>query len=307
MRAITLKAPATIANFGPGFDILALALDEPKDIIKLSYNDTNTIDLRISGKTEGIPETPEENTAGLAATLFLKKMRSAQGVSIEITKNIPSCAGLGTSGASAVSSVYGLNILLNSGLEENAIIDIARRAEKVSGRSAHADNVAGCLLGGLVLIKNYCPMDVVKIKVPHIPVVISVMKKAEKTTRGSIPRRMSLAHMCEQMSFCASLIHAIYCGDLEAIGRAVNNDHISEPTRSMSIPYYGEMKKALLDAGALGCNVSGGGSSVFAICEENKTDKMAKIMKSFSLRSNIENEIIVTKASNMGITKINEL
>jgi homoserine kinase len=214
---------------------------------------------------------------------------------------------LGTSGASAVSSVYGLNRLLNTQFCENEIINIARKAEKVSGRSAHADNVAGCLLGGLALIKSYKPMNVTKIDVPHIPLVISIIKKAHKTTRGSLPKRMSLARVCKQMSLCTSLIHAIYCGDLKSIGEAVNYDYISEPTRSLSIPNYDEMKKTLLDAGAYGCNVSGGGSSVFAICEEDKMEEIVDIMKSFSLRSGVENEIIMTRASNVGITEIHEL
>jgi homoserine kinase len=307
LREIILKAPATIANLGPGFDIFALALEIPYDIIKLSLNKTNSINLKISGKVEGIPVSTAENTAGLAASHFLKKINSSQGVNIEIIKNIQSCAGLGTSGASAVSSVYGLNRLLITQFHENEIIDIARKAEKVSGRSAHADNVAACLLGGLVLIKSYKPMDVAKIDVPHIPTVISVIKKVHKTTRGSIPRQMSLARVCEQMSFCSSLIHAIYCGDLKSIGEAVNYDYISEPTRSLFIPDYGELKKTLLDAGAYGCNVSGGGSSVFVICEEAKMEEIADIMKSFFLRSGTENEIILTRASNLGITEINEL
>lgn len=216
------------------------------------------------------------------------------------------CARLGSSGASAAACVYGLNKLLNSNLSYNEIIDIARRGEIASGKVAHADNVAGCLLGGFVLIKNYSPMEAVKIEMPHMPIVICIIKKPQRTTRGLIPHRLSLNKAKEQMSSCASLIHSILTQDLKKIGEAVNRDHISEPVRSRFIPRYEDMKRKVLQVGAYGCNISGGGSSIFAICEEDKTDEVAKIMRSLSRKSGAENDVIITKASNTGIVEINE-
>ena len=307
MKEIILKAPATIANFGPGFDIFALALEEPYDVVKVKLKETNSIDVKVAGAAEGIPTSVENNTAGLAAIHFFKKVNPSAGVDIEIRKRMKSCAGLGSSGASAVACVYGLNSLFGANLGQNEIIEIARQGEVASGGAAHADNVAGCLLGGFVLIKNYDPLDVVKINVPDIPIVISVIKKAQRTTRRLIPNHISLTEAKEQMSYCASLIHAISSGDLKSIGEAVNRDHISEPVRSRPIYKYNDIKKKVLEAGAYGCNVSGGGSSIFAICEENKTGEIAEIMKTFSDQKGVENEVIITKASNTGVTEISEL
>lgn len=307
MKEIILKAPATIANFGPGFDIFALALEEPYDVLKVRLNETKSINIKVTGMAEGIPASAENNTAGLAAINFFKKVKPSAGIDVEIIKRMKSCSGLGTSGASAVACIYGLNKLLSSNLGYNEIIEIASRGEIASGSAPHADNVAGCLLGGFVLIKNYHPLDVVKIEVPKIPIVICVMKKAQRTTRGLIPDSITLTETKEQMSCCASLIHAILKGDLKDIGEAVNKDHISEPVRSKSISRYDEIKKKVLEAGAYGCNVSGGGSSVFAICEEDKTHEIAEIMTTSSSHEGIENEIIITRASNTGIVEINGL
>ena len=307
MKEIILKAPATIANFGPGYDIFALALQEPYDVLKVRLNDTNSINIKVAGMSEGIPTSIEDNTAGLAAISFFRKVNPSAGVDVEIRKRMKSCAGLGSSGASAVACVYGLNKLFSANLGYNEIIEIASRGEIASGGASHADNVAGCLLGGFVLIKNYHPLDVVKIEVPDIPIVICVIKKAQRTTRGLIPNRISLTEAKEQMSYCASLIHAILSGDLKNIGEAVNRDHISEPVRSRSISRYNDIKKKVLEAGAYGCNVSGGGSSIFAICEEDKTSEIAEIMNTHFNQRGVENEVIITKASNTGIVEINEL
>lgn len=307
MKEVIVKAPATIANFGPGFDVFSLALEEPCDIVKVRLNDKNSINVKIVGMDEGIPITVENNTAGLAATRFFEETDPSKGVDVEIRKRMISCAGLGSSGASAVACVYGLNILFGANLGRNEMIEIASRGEIASGGVAHADNVAGCLLGGFVLIKNYHPIDVVKIEVPNVPIVICIIKKAKRTSRGSIPGRISLTKAREQISYCSSLIHAISAGNLKDIGEAVNRDHISEPVRSRFIPGYDEIKKKVLDAGAYGCNVSGGGSSIFAICEEDKTGEIAEIMKNLGRQGGIENKVIITKASNTGVEEINGL
>jgi homoserine kinase len=307
LKEVIVKAPATIANFGPGFDVFSLALEEPYDIVKVRLNDKNSINVKIVGMDEGIPTSVENNTAGLAAARFFEEKNPSKGVDVEIRKRMISCAGLGSSGASAVACVYGLNILFGANLGHNEIIEIASLGEIASGGVAHADNVAGCLLGGFVLIKNYHPIDVVKIEVPNVPIVICVIKKAQRTTRKLIPNHISLTEAREQISYCSSLIYAISAGNLKDIGEAVNRDQISEPVRSRFIPGYDDIKKKVLKAGAYGCNVSGGGSSIFAICEEDKTGEIAEIMKNLGSQGGVENNVIITKASNTGVVEINGL
>lgn len=302
MKQMLLKAPATIGNFGPGFDIFSLALETPYDEINVQLNDSSSINIKVSGRDEGLPISVEDNTAGVAANEFFKRIGSTTRVNIEIKKLMASGSGLGSSGASACASVYGLNKLFDSNLSNDEIIEIASKGELASGNVAHSDNVAGCLLGGFVLIKNFNPLDVVKIEAPDIPIVIAVLKKKERTTRGLIPETMSLDKVKEQMSYCAQLVYAIMSKDIEQIGRAINKDYISEPVRAKSIPGYKEIKNRVLDAGAYGVNISGGGSSVFAICKKENTDDIAEIMKN----EFPTNEVIITRASNNGIREITQ-
>ncbi|MGB8952460.1 MAG: homoserine kinase [Candidatus Aminicenantales bacterium] len=307
MNEIVIRSPATVANFGPGFDIFALALETPFDVLKIRLKDTPSIHLRITGAADDIPTSAEKNTAGLAAIHFFKRVNSSAGAEIEIVKRMPTGAGLGSSAASAAACVFGLNRLLQANLEPRELIEIASRAETASGGAAHADNVSGCLLGGFIYVRSYYPLDVVRIDAPEIPVVIAVIKKSQTTTRSLIPNLISLTRVKEQMSSCASVIHAVLNGDLKAIGAAVNTDHISEPVRSKFIPGYGEIKKKALEAGAYGCNVSGGGSSVFVICEKGQTAEMARLIQTHFNEKEIRVEVVLTRASNTGLREINEL
>ena len=304
MKTITVRAPSTIANLGPGFDIFALALEHPYIELAMHLSDGDSVALKLDACKEDIPADPEKNCAGLAVIELLKRTKSRSGVLIEPRRTISIGAGLGSSGACASASVYALNRLLGLNLRNNEMIEIASEGEVASGSVAHADNVAGAMLGGFVIVRSYNPIDVIRVDVPEIPIVIGVMRKTQRTTRTYIPKSLDLTLVKEQLSFCSLVVHAIMKGDIEELGRAINNDYISEPVRSQSIPGYKDIKKSLLNSGAFGCNVSGGGLSVFAICEERRTAVIADAMKNSFARQNIDSEIIITRASNAGIREI---
>jgi len=248
-----------------------------------------------------VPLKVEDNTAGLAVMEFKKRYRLDTGVKITITKCMTSGCGLGTTGASAASAVFGLYSLLGMNLSSNELIDIARMGEVASGGSPHADNVAAAMLGGFVLVQNYHPIDVLKLEMPEFPVVLAVIQKSQRTTRGFITYEIGQEKLKDQMARCASVIHGILTKDLEEFGRAVSVDHIAEPVRSAAILNYHETKKEILNAGAYGTNVSGGGSSVFAVCEASLQDEIAEIMeRGLSPNPNFV-KVIKTTTSNTGV------
>ncbi|MBI5218057.1 MAG: homoserine kinase [Bacteroidia bacterium] len=304
MNFIKLKSPATTANVGPGYDIFAMSLGEPYDEFIITLNNTDVIKIDIYGETQNIPASLNDNTAGLAILELFKRKNITQGLTFEINKKMPSGCGLGTTGASASAAIFGLNKLLNLNLGLNELVDIARYGEIASGGSPHADNVAAALMGGFVLIKNYHPIDVIKLEMPEIPVVLAVIRKSQRTTRGFITYEIGQEKLKEQMARCSSVIHAIHTRDIKEFGRAISVDHIAEPVRGAVIPEYIETKLKLLQTGAYGCNISGGGSSVFCICEAEKQDELADIMqKNFKNNSNFI-RVIKTKTSNKGVFEV---
>jgi homoserine kinase len=301
MKEIILSAPATTGNVGPGYDIFALTLEKPHDQIKITLNDSDKINIKIIGDTQNIPTDIHKNTAGLAILELMRRKNINQGMNIQITKKMPSGCGLGTTGASASACIYGLNKLLNLDLSNNEMIDIARRGEIASGGSPHADNVAAALLGGFVLIKNYDPIDVIKLKMPVFPIVLAVIQKSQRTTRGLITYDIGQEKLKKQMALCSNMINAIHNKNVKEFGKALSTDYIAEPVRASAIPEYYKIKEKILNAGAFGYNISGGGSSVFAVCQENNFDKIAEIMeKEFSKNPNFI-KIVKTKTNNSGI------
>jgi len=304
MKEIYLRAPATTANVGPGYDIFALTLQNPFDEVKLQLNDSKRITIDIINDRNNIPIDVPNNTAGLAILELLKRKNIQIGVNVQINKKMPSGCGLGTTGASAAACVFGLDKLLELGLSENEMIDIARMGEVASGGSPHADNVAAALLGGFILVKSYDPVDVLKLKIPEFPVVLAIMQKNQRTTRGFITYNIGEEKLKEQIAHCSSVIHAIHTKDIKEFGKAVSVDYVAEPIRGATIPGYNDAKKRIINAGAYGCNISGGGSSVIAICDEEKQNEIKKIMENCFMDNPLFIKIIKTKTCNIGIKEI---
>jgi homoserine kinase len=304
MDKITLISPATTANVGPGYDIFAMALKEPYDEITLELNDKGKIEIIISGDTQNIPANPEDNTAGLAVLELMKRRRIINGVKITINKKMPSGGGFGTTGASAAAAIFGLNKLLDFNLSSNELIDIARMGEVASGGSPHADNVAASILGGFVLVKSYHPIDVLKLDIPEFPLVLAAIRKSQRTTRGFITYEIGQEKLKEQMARCARVIHAIHTKDIEEFGSAISVDHIAEPVRGAAIPEYIDTKQRIIQAGAFGCTISGGGSSVIAFCSKEKQDEIESIMKKSFGKNPHFVKTFKTTTSNTGVREI---
>ncbi len=301
MRSVRLFAPATSANVGPGYDIFALTLKEPHDEVTITLNDSGQLTFDITGDQQGIPTSIQDNVATLAVLELLKRKNIQQGMHVILHKKMTSGGGLGTTGASASACIFGLNELLGLNLSSNEMIDIARMGEIASGGSPHADNVAAGILGGFVLVKSYHPIDVLKLEVPEIPIVLAVIRKSQRTTRGFITYEIGQEKLKEQMARCSRVIHAIHTRDIKEFGRAISVDYIAEPVRSAVIPGYQEIKAKVLDAGAFGFNVSGGGSSVFAVCPGSKMDEIANIMEEGFRNNPLFFGVIKTTASNTGV------
>ena len=301
MQKIRIYAPATSANVGPGYDIFALALNEPYDEFEISLNDSGKITIDIENNIQNIPTVVKDNSAGLAALELFEKKKINKGVNIKIIKKITSGGGMGTTGASAAATIFGLDKLLNLNLSTNEMIDIARKGEVASGGSPHADNVAAALLGGFVLVKSYNPIDILKLELPDIPVVLAAIKKSQRTTRGFITYEIGQEKLKEQMARCSRMIHAIHTKDLVEFGNALSVDYIHEPVRGAAIPEYRDVKQKALDIGAYGCTISGGGSSVIAFCPKDKQEDIALMMeKEFASNPNFV-KVIRTTTSNKGV------
>ncbi|MDQ5857715.1 MAG: homoserine kinase, partial [Acidobacteriota bacterium] len=116
MRRVRAFAPGTVANLGPGLDILGLAVAGAGDTVTAERSGDREIRIRSSGHPD-ISGDLQRNTAGIAAAR-VRAMASAEsvGLVLEIAKGLPLSGGQGGSAASAVAAAVAINELLGNPL-----------------------------------------------------------------------------------------------------------------------------------------------------------------------------------------------
>lgn len=305
MSSIKVFAPATVSNVGCGFDVLGFPIHGPGDKIILKLNQTKkvSVDL-ITGDNGALPKNANENTASVSVISMLKKLKSKQGVSIEVHKQMPLKSGLGSSAASAVGAVYALNELLNKPFTREELIPFAMKGELVACGAAHADNAAPSMWGGLVLVKSLNPFEVVKINAPsqlYCCVVHPQLELATKRSRAVLPKQIPLQTAVRQWANVGALIAGFMKKDFALIGSSIK-DFVAEPNRAKLIKGFDEVKKAAMKAGALGCSISGSGPTIFALSDDKEKCKLiAKEMQNAFAKFNISSERYVSTINNNGV------
>jgi homoserine kinase len=267
--SVTAYAPATVANFGPGFDILGLALDSPGDTVSAESVETPGVSLlEITGDGGALPTDPARNTACVAAAEVLRTAKTSQGIGLRLHKGLPLASGLGSSSASAVAAAVAVNALLGEPLQRVELLPACVEAEAiVSGR--HADNVAPALLGGIVLVTGITPDDVFRLPAPeglYLAVVSPAVEVPTAQARAVLPTSVSLSTLVHQTAQVSLLIHALYAGDVPLLARAVGGDQVIEPARAHLMPLLRDAQAAAQTAGALTTIISGAGPTLCALC-----------------------------------------
>lgn len=307
---ISAFAPATVANVASGFDVLGFALEVPGDSVTLSRVAGGTVTVvSIEGDGGKLPMDPAKNTAAVAVSAFLARIGLPFGVEISLKKMMPLSSGLGSSAASAVAAVYAANVLAGKPLSARELLPFTLAAEKVACGTAHADNVAPSLLGGFVLVRSYDPLDVVQLPVPRGLACAVTHPHTEVRTedaRAILKKEIRLADAVRQWGNLAALVAALYNGDLQLLGRSLQ-DVVAEPARSLLIPGFASVKKAALAAGALGCSISGSGPSVFALCASREIAKEAGAAMAAAFRgAGLESDVYISAVNTTGPVLLEE-
>lgn len=277
-QELRIFAPATVSNMACGFDIFGFALEVPGDevLVRLSHHPGVRI-TKVTGDGGSLPVDPEKNTAAVSVTKLLEFLKIKQGIEIELHKKMPLRSGLGSSAASAAGSVFGANALLRFPLTTKELIPFAMEAERLACGTAHADNVAPALLGGMILIRSYHPLDIVEIPLKldlYCSVLHPKIEISTEMSRAILKQEITLRQHVIQTGNAAGLIAGLLQGDTSLIGRSLH-DVIIEPQRATLIPGFYEIKEVALKAGALGCSISGSGPSLFALAQNKKDAERA--------------------------------
>jgi len=295
---VTVRAPSSTANLGPGFDTFGLAIDAFYDEVTLTKTKNGVTIIT----DDNIPTNPENNTAGLVVKNMKKKLKIKSGVEIQIKKGIPAGFGMGSSAGSAAATAVAFGKLFKIKLNSNQLVEFAGFGEKASAGTIHYDNVAASLLGGFVIVKTN-PLNVITIDSPMnlrmcvaVPKIV-VPKKKTKVSRGVIPKKVKLVDAVLNLSNASAIVAGFMKKDPELIGNSIK-DVIVEPARQHMIPGYEKVKQNALKAGAYGVTISGAGPSIIAFSKSSfDLKKISAAMSRGFKTANIESQTIICKPS----------
>jgi homoserine kinase len=263
----TAFAPASVGNVAIGFDILGFSVSALGDRVTVSRTEARGVTITdITGVAGRLPTDPAQNTAGRALLAMQEALQPGFGFAMRIDKGIPLGSGLGGSAASAVGAVVAANALLPRACSRLELLQFAMQGEAVASGSLHVDNISPSLFGGLVLTVGIDHPRVKQIPVPEgvrAVIVHPRMFLSTRQARAILKRSVELSDFVWQTANLAGFISGCYTNDLDMI-RASFEDVVIEPQRQALIPRFQEVRLAAMQAGALGCSISGAGPTLFA-------------------------------------------
>ena len=238
---VTAFAPATVANVGIGFDILGHTVEAVGDKVRLRRIEEPVVRIRsITGIAGDLPVEPAHNTAGRAVQAMHAALALDFGFEMDIEKGIPLGSGLGGSAASAVAAVVAANALLRTPVPRLQLLKFAMEGEIVASGSAHIDNIAPCLFGGLTLTVGIDHPRVKQIPVPpSLRCVLAHphMYLGTREARAILKTNVTRSDFVWASANLAGFISGCYSNDLDMI-RESFNDVIIEPQRHSLIPGF---------------------------------------------------------------------
>ena len=288
-------APGSVGNVGVGFDILGHGIAGVGDTVTVRRIDAPTVRITaIRGAVTDLPLQAERNTAGGALIALRDALALPFGFEIEIDKGIPLGSGLGGSAASCVAALVAANALLDVPLDAEALYPYALAGEAIASGGKHGDNVGPMLLGGLVLATAE---RLTRVNVPaawHAAVVHPHTVLETRRAREALAGSYALGEFVAQSANLAQVLLGCERGDA-ALVRAGLADVLVEPRRAPLIGGFDAVKRAALDAGAMGASISGAGPSVFAWCESEAQAREASMaMAAAFANAGFDSDVFVT-------------
>jgi homoserine kinase len=260
-REFEIKVPGSIANLGPGFDTLAVAVQL---YLRLSVH-------VIPGVNELAFRFPHAALDGEnyieRAFRFAAKQHAASfpSLAVEVESEIPTKAGLGSSAAATVAGLRLFEAVVGP-LPAQALLNAACALEE------HPDNVAAALLGGLTVSCAMPDRSVFAVRAPW-PVALSLvvltpaLALPTAASRRALPKRVSREDAVFNLQRVALLLEALHSSHFSILREALR-DRLHQPSRQKLVPGL-ERALALQHPDLLGVCLSGAGPSIVALAERN--------------------------------------
>jgi len=258
-----VRVPGSTSNLGAGFDTIGLAVSRYRTAEYRAGDGPLAIDRR--GTLASLQGMPEE------LDLFAQAMRSvcpSLGGTLVLDSEIPVGRGLGSSAAAVVGGLTLGAAVASSNVD---VLRTARRWE------SHLDNVAPCLLGGLVaVVENeafplvLAPGIAFAYAAPGVPL-------STARARAALPSTVPHSEAARALGHLAALIRGLETADVALLKLGLS-DRLHVPYRLPLIPGGAAVREAGLAAGAWGVTVSGAGSGLLAVTAPEQAASVAEAM-----------------------------
>ena len=265
-RRRLVKVPASSANLGPGYDVLAAALAMH---LELEVEEAESFSVEAKGL-----DVPLDRS-NLCVRAF-ESLRAADGIAFRIRSEIPLAAGLGSSAAAIVAGLLAADHLYELAQEPE---DVLARAAEIEG---HPDNVAAALYGGFVVCaEQEGALTATRLDPPQgveAVVVIPSEQVPTEEARKAIPEEVPLADAIANISAASELVLGIQRSDLTLIGRGLA-DRLHQPYRARLYPRSMEIVAEAPRMGAIGATISGAGPTVLVWTFWQSTGEVMKALE----------------------------
>lgn len=257
-RRRIVRVPASSANLGPGFDVLAaaLALHVEVEVVETGTFAVET-DLDIA-----------RDRRNLCVRAF-ERLHSSDGFTFRIRSTIPLSGGMGSSAAAIVAGLVAADHLF----ELDA--DLFALACEIEG---HPDNVAAALYGGVCICDEG---RVARIDPPTgLEGLLVVPHAAVRTAqaRAALPAEVPMEDAVHNVACTALLTLGLARGDWDLVGRGLD-DRLHEPYRAHLYPRSAQLVQDARDLGALGATISGAGPTVLVWTHYEQTAAVAEKLR----------------------------
>ena len=306
MNQIKIFSPASVSNLCCGFDVLGFSIDGIGDELRIIKSTNKGVNIK-EIKGYNVPLENNKNTASVAAQALLDHLKINEGFDIEINKKIKPGSGIGSSAASAVGAVYGINKLLGNPLKHEELLKFAMKGEFVSSKTAPADNVASALYGGTILVNNRENYNVIKLPVPKSLYAIihhPLIEIKTSDSRGVLPKSIDLKIASDQLSALGGFIHSLHTQDFDLMKISLK-DYLVEQFRSDYVPAFNEVKTIADLNNTICCSISGSGPSIFTLVNSlNDAKRLKLVFDEIYKDKKLEFNSYITSLNSKGVHEI---
>lgn len=292
---VTVRVPATVANLGAGFDVLAAAVGVRAEVT-LAPADAPQVTVTGVAVPQDATNLMYRSAAVVAATHGYRG-----SFALRAHSPIPLRSGLGSSAAAIVGGAVAASRLLGDALDADALLRVAAELE------GHPDNVAAALFGGVVVVardgNTFRWARLLPVLPLSVALAIPALQIETTAARQVLPQQVSREDAVYNLGHAALLVTALLQGRPELLREALR-DRLHQPYRKHLVPGFDGVVTAAVEAGAYGAVLSGSGPTVAALAPPAAGRVVGDAMRAVFETAGVSCQAIVTEIDGRGALEL---